>query len=137
MELVKDIAAVVGLVLSFSSLLTLVCKPVRRMVVSFITRQSGKSEMERQIAEIRDMLLEHLEADKLEQANAADDREALLCLLRSSITQVYYTYLPTKQVPAHQYKNTIYLTDVYTKLGGNSYVATVVENMKEWDVLPD
>lgn len=136
-EGVKNVAAIVGCVMSCISLVTLICKPLRNAVVKFVTRQSGKTEMQTQICEIRDMLLEHLEADKLKQANAAQDREALLCLLRNSITRIYYVYLPKKQIPAHEFKNMIFLADVYKKLGGNSYVTTIVESMKEWDVLPD
>lgn len=137
MELVKDVAAVIGLILSSSSLLTIVCKPLRRAVVGFVTRQSEKTEMQKQISEIRDMLLEHLEADKLKQENAADDRGALLCLLRNSVTRIYYIYLPKKQIPAHEYKNMIFLSEAYANLGGNSYVTTIVENMKDWEVHPD
>lgn len=136
-EVVKNVAAIVGLILSFSSLLALVCKPIRKGVVAFITRQSGKTEMQQQIIEIRDMLLEHLKADKLKQENATADREALLCLLRNSITRIYYAYLPSKDIPAHEYKNMIFLAEAYAKLGGNSYVATIVANMKEWETLPD
>ena len=136
-EMVKDGAAVIGLVLSVSSLFALVCKPIRRALSGFITAQSGKTEMQQQILEIRGMLLEHLAADKLKQANAAADREALLCLLRNSITRIYYAYLPEKQIPAHEYKNMIFLAGAYAKLGGNSYVTTIVDKMKEWEILPD
>lgn len=93
--------------------------------------------MQQQITEIKQMLTEHLEADKTKQRLAASDREALLCLLRNSITRIYYAYLPNKQIPAHEYKNMIFLSDCYIKLGGNSYIATIVARMKEWEVLPD
>lgn len=137
LETVKNIAAVVGCISGSIALLTTLCKPIRKGIVGFISRQSGKSEMQQQISEIRGMLLEHLEADKLKQANAADDREALLCLLRNSVTRIYYAYLPAKQIPAHEFKNMIFQSECYEKLGGNSYVAAIVDGMKEWDVLPD
>lgn len=137
MNLVKDIAAVVGLVLSSISLLTVICKPLRNVIINFVTHQSGKTELQQQIEVIRRMLEEHLETDKQKQVQAALDQEALLCILRNSITKIYYDYLPHKQIPAHEYKNMIFLAEAYIKLGGNSYVSTIVENMKDWDVLPD
>lgn len=136
-EVVKNVAAVVGCALSCISLLTLVCKPIRKAVIGFITSKSGRTEMEQQIGTIKEMLEAHLEADREKQIRAAADREALLCLLRNSVTRIYYAYLPNKAIPAHEYKNMIFLSEAYENLGGNSYVTTIVANMKEWETLPD
>lgn len=144
MELIKNVAAVVGCLLSCLSLVAIICKPIRKSLASFIAQQSGKSETDRkldemqtQILSLKQMMESHLQADAQKQQHAKDDRDALLCLLRNSITAIYYEYLPTKEIPAHQYKNVILLNDAYQHEGGNTYVATIVDDIRDWRVLPE
>ena len=144
MEMVKNIAAVVGCVLSCISLLALVCKPIRAWVVGFIVHQSGKSETDRKLYEmqknlddLKKMMEVHLAEDAKKREAAQNDRDALLCLLRNSITSIYYRYLPEKAIPAHQNKNVIMLYDAYDHEGGNTYVSTIVEDMRHWKVMAE
>ena len=56
-------------------------------------------------------------------------------LLRREILRIYYDYSPYKQI--HQY-NKEFLTLLYThyrKLGGNSFVEGLWEEMKTWEVV--
>lgn len=112
-------------------------KPVRKAVVSFITRNSGKTEMQQQLAELREMMQKHLDADVGKMESAKNDREALLCLLRNQITEIYYNYLSDWEMPAHQYKNMILLSDAYDHEGGNTYVSAIVEKMRAWRIISD
>lgn len=51
-----------------------------------------------------------------------NQQEALKCLLRSSITKIYYQYVPNGFIPQYERENAIYLHDQYKKMEGNSYV---------------
>lgn len=137
LETVKAISSVIGLASGSLGLLTAVCKPVRKSLVAFVTRNSGRTEMQQQLTELRSMMQRHLDADAEKLEAAKNDREALLCLLRNQITEIYYAYLPRREMPAHQYKNMILLSDKYFREGGNTYVSAIVDKMRTWRVIPD
>lgn len=59
--------------------------------------------------------------------------EALKCLLRSSITSKYYVYSEMKEIPYYEKENIDRMFEQYGKMGGNSYVDTIV---KEINALP-
>ena len=48
--------------------------------------------------------------------------EALKCLLRSSITKIYYKYIKQGSIPQYEKENVTYLHAQYKKMNGNSYV---------------
>lgn len=48
--------------------------------------------------------------------------EALKCLLRSSITKIYYKYTDKGSIPRFEKENATYLHEQYKKMDGNSYV---------------
>ncbi len=137
LETVKAVSSVLGLASGTLGFLAAVCKPIRKSLVGFVTRNSGKTEMQQQLAELRDMMQRHLDADAAKIEAAKNDREALLCLLRNQITEIYYNYLPARAMPAHQYKNMILLSEKYFREGGNTYVSAIVDKMRGWKVIPD
>lgn len=51
--------------------------------------------------------------------------KALKCLLRSSITKIYYEYVPKGYIPRYERENVIYLHDQYKEMKANSYVDTI------------
>lgn len=60
-------------------------------------------------------------------------QEALKCLLRSQITSKYYVYSELGEIPSYEKENINYMFEQYTKMGGNSYVAKI---MQEINLLP-
>lgn len=48
--------------------------------------------------------------------------EALKCLLRSSITKIYYKYIEQGSIPQFEKENVTYMHEQYKKMNGNSYV---------------
>lgn len=53
-------------------------------------------------------------------------------MLRHDITSVYQYYKDSAAIPQNVYQSTMELYDKYLKLGGNSYVHEIVEEMKGW-----
>lgn len=53
-------------------------------------------------------------------------------MLRHDITSVYQHYKDSAAIPQNVYQSTMELYDKYLKLGGNSYVHEIVEEMKTW-----
>ena len=56
-----------------------------------------------------------------------------IIMLRHDITSVYQHYKSSAAIPQGIYQSTMELYDKYEKLGGNSYVHEIVEEMKTWE----
>lgn len=70
----------------------------------------------------------HKEVVDLSQATKSND----LMMLRHSILLIYFTYNKEKEIPEAQYESMLGLYDVYTSLGGNSFVSDKVNEIKSW-----
>lgn len=61
------------------------------------------------------------------------DQEATKASLRHEITYIYEKYKDKKILPGNTKKDLCSLYEVYTLLGGNSYVHEIYEEMMKWD----
>jgi len=62
---------------------------------------------------------------KERKKNDRNIEKALKCLLRSSITKIYYEYVPKGFIPQYEKENVTYLYTQYKELGGNSYICQI------------
>ena len=53
--------------------------------------------------------------------------------IRHSITSIYYQYRNAKKIPLQMKENLSFLFTEYEKLGGNSYVHALYNEMMEWE----
>lgn len=76
MELIKDIAAVIGCISAFIALVTTIFKPVRKKIVNWIKHTSEASETSAAVKEINVKItaLEGNVGEILERINKIDDR---------------------------------------------------------------
>lgn len=56
-----------------------------------------------------------------------------IVMIRHDITQVYETYREAKKFPDEVAASCFNLYDIYKKIGGNSYITEIVEEMKGWE----
>ena len=56
-----------------------------------------------------------------------------IIMLRHDITSVYEHYKGSAAIPKVVYESTMNLYDKYQKLGGNSYVKTIIKEMETWE----
>jgi len=153
MELLKDIGAVVGLVLSAVSLITICVRPIRRRVVNFIATISDKAataetlreikyeikemkehisqntvERRQQIAEMQDQINDIITFDK-------KNHEALKDMIREKIVSVYYTNLENKSLHYEEWESVSELANSYFSLGGNHFIKGLMDQMKNWTIM--
>ena len=62
-------------------------------------------------------------------------REGQQCLLRAEIVRIYYRHLEERKMRQYEYENLVHCYRAYTKLGGNSFVQHIYEEMQEWTVV--
>ena len=60
---------------------------------------------------------------------------ALMTLLQSQITNVFFAYNSKKKIPDYLYKNTTNAFKVYKELGGNDYVEALMKQMSAWELV--
>lgn len=56
------------------------------------------------------------------------------CLLRDRITSIYYKHQHAREMKLYDYENLERLYRQYKKLGGNSFVDKIWEEVQEWTV---
>lgn len=69
---------------------------------------------------------------KLEDFHS-EQKELNIAMIRHDIVQVYEYYKSSAAMPTDIYESTMSLYDTYKKLGGNSFITEVVEEMKKWE----
>ncbi len=65
-----------------------------------------------------------------------DRRETDRCILRTLIKNTYYRYRNQCEIDQIEYENTEKLYKQYKKLGGNSFVDKIWDEMQDWTINP-
>ena len=63
-----------------------------------------------------------------------DTREGQRCLLRTQIVRIYYHNIHDRTLKQYEYENLVACYKAYKKLGGNSFIDHIYEEMQTWTV---
>lgn len=153
MEVVKNIAAIVGCVLSCLSLLTIIIRPLRKGAINWVANIAEKSETNDAIADLKN---EMNDIKKKIEDSAAESRKhyqelqakidsitntekksnkALKDIIRESIVNIYYSNLPKKQLHYEEWETVSELSKSYFDLDGNHFVKGLVDQMSHWEII--
>lgn len=79
----------------------------------------------------------NLQDRKRQEATKDESRdEALRCSLRNIITQFYYSHYSICEIHQYEYENIERVYAAYKRMGGNSFVDKLWEEIQEWSVIP-
>jgi len=59
---------------------------------------------------------------------------ALQTILQSQLTNIYFVYQEFGEIPDYVYKNWLNMLKIYEQLGGDDYIHTLADRMKEWKI---
>lgn len=118
----KGIGSGVGIIITLVTFWGLISKKPKAALHNMILNgcKAANSQIEDDMREV------------LSRLNKND--QATVVSLRHSITNIYENYKQDKKFPIHVKEDLMSLLDQYDSFGGNSYVHTIVEEMKTWDV---
>lgn len=145
MNLVKDIASILGLFISFITVFGIIIKPIRKKIVGFIKKSSEQDETTKAVRDLSELLNEHIKNDKNYREemsrminNASNDatvnKSFLVLYARNLVRSMFYKYLPEKKLPLYERKTLIAIEDLYiVKLHENSDTKLLIDTMKTWD----
>lgn len=135
METIKNIAAILGAILSLSAVITLFCKPIKAWLAQYLAKyqkEQASSERDKQIQ----AALARLESSIHDIKEANDitvdyTREQI----RGLIKEMFYEYYDEKVLPLYEHKWLLKLEDLYIRrLHGNSFASELIAEMKKWPV---
>ena len=154
MEIVKNIGAIIGLILSCITLITVSCKPLRTKIARWVKQTSKTNETNELMEEIRRTLQDHLSLEEQRSQKLEMISESLLDLLRDDINRIYFKYvdrgdhdgpcmkeqgnrycglipLSLGEIPSYEKQNLVILFEQYKKMGGNTYMHNLYEEAME------
>lgn len=139
MEVVKNVAAILGAILSAASVITLVSKTVRRSIANFFKKYGKTDVVSGDIAEIKKLLERHMDEDKefKKDVSATNDimAEFMRTQCRTIIKNIFYKYDDTKVLPLYEKKTLMSVEDLYVnKLHGNSFAMLMLDEMSHWTI---
>lgn len=72
---------------------------------------------------------------KKKENNEKLQNKALMTLLQSQITTVFFSYNSKKKITDYVYKNVSNAFKIYKDLGGNDYIETLMGQMSNWEIV--
>lgn len=83
----------------------------------------------------RDWVFNKKNIEKAKANEEEDRRETDRCLLRNHITSIYFRHCEEKTIMEWEYENLTRLYTQYKKLGGNSFVDKIWNEVQSWKVI--
>lgn len=133
MKLLSTVATLLGIAISFGTLLTVTVPALRNKLKK---RLFHGDEIEGEVRAIRLLLEEHMKQDAALREELSLQKEVDLCVLRDLITGIYFRRAKEKRIHTYELEDASALHELYRKRGGNSYVDALYGQMtKEWDLI--
>ena len=133
METIKNIAAIIGCILSTISLITLCTKGGRAFIHGFFKRNTKEiqDENERQTSDIQQIK----KTLDLMLSKFAGLEEVSMQQCRDTIKTIYYKYHKDKRIPLYERKTADRTYQIYTTIfHGNSYAALLYKEICKWEI---
>jgi hypothetical protein len=133
MEIVKDIAAAIGLILSIISLMTIFTKGGRTFVKNLFKKNTQEindtnCQQNKDIEEIKQLL-------NKSSVDMELVKDGVKQQLRNTIKNIYYKYRVEKRIPIYERKTADATYALYN--GGfhsNSYISLLYQEICKWDI---
>lgn len=85
-------------------------------------------------APFRKWLLNNKKKEKDREETIENQKETDKCLLRDRITAVYFKHYHDGEMRQYEYENVERLYRQYKKLGGNSFIDKIWNEMQDWKI---
>ena len=135
MEVIKNIAAIVGCLVSIITLLSICSKTGRAFITGLFKRNTmtlheENMQQTKDIKEIRETLNQMM-------IKFGGLEEVSMQQCRNTIKNVYYRYYKTKKVPLYERKTVDKTYRIYRDVfHGNSYASLLYNEICKWEVEP-
>ena len=128
MNTVKEIATYCGSITTILALITIIVKPIRNRFVGWISKTSGKDNLNKKIDKLTALVERQVEQNQSMETELQKQSLALQATLRNSILAIYNSRMK---------ENSISLYESYSSIGGNSFVHNCVDELNKLPVKED
>lgn len=135
MEVIKNIAAVVGCLVSIITLLSICSKTGRAFITGLFKRNTKtlREENEQQTKDIRE--IQNTLNLMMEKFGALEEVSMQQC--RNTIKNIYYKYSNVKKIPLYERKTVDKTYRIYREVfHGNSYASLLYKEICKWEIEP-
>lgn len=128
------IAGVCGSISTIIALVVLIVKPIRSKFVNWISKTSDKDNIHQKIDELTELVKKLNDTNEAQNLQIDKTNKALLSTIRKEIVDIYNTCIENEFITLYM-KDTLHsLYDEYVRLGGNSFVHDLVEELNNLPV---
>lgn len=135
MEVIKNIAAVVGCLVSIITLISICSKTGRAFITGLFKRNtmSLHEENEQQTKDIKE--IQGTLNLMMEKFGALEEVSMQQC--RNTIKNIYYKYCTVKRIPLYERKTVDKTYRIYREVfHGNSYASLLYKEICKWEIEP-
>ena len=146
MDLIKDVSSIIGLIISFITLITLFSQKFSNHISKGIepTIEELKKINEAQNKDIK-ALQDTLAQNQVQYGKEKELLEkqyivlqtGILDMLRQRIMVIYHKYREVQSISRYDREIVDQLYKDYKKAGGNSYIEKIYARIKRWEVIED
>lgn len=121
LKIFQNIGSVVGILITLTTFWGIISKKPKEALRRLIREETiaGTKDLKKQLNDV---------VEKIDSSDKTD-----LALLRNTITHIYFKYKDIKKIPHYEKENVLFLYEQYVKLKGNSYIISIVNEMKQWE----
>ena len=140
MEIVKNIAAILGAILTLSGVITLFSDKAKAAIGKMFAKFGNEDEMLKvkdSIDELNKKWDNFIEEDKKFKAEMRENNEIAIEFTRNQcrdiIKNIFYKYCDEEKLPVYEWKTLLKIEELYiNRCHGNSYAAGLIQKMKTW-----
>lgn len=144
-KFLQEIGGGISSVLLIVGFIVTTVKPIRARFAAWVTKQAKTTDLisrldsidsniktvNDEVSHISSNLTAHIAENTVDIKNA---NRAQMMSVRCQIRDIYVHNLPKKSLSIREQRDIHDLYDAYLALGGNSYIHTMVEEMKDWHI---
>lgn len=118
----QNFGSIIGVIITIITFLGIISKKPKKALRNLIREEAkaANQELEDDIKNVK---------EKLES-----NEQTTIAMIRHEITETYYKYRDNKKLPSNVKEDVLSLYERYEKLGGNSFVHSLIDEVKTWEI---
>ncbi len=118
----QNFGSIIGVIITIVTFLGLISKRPKKALRNLIREEAkaANQELEDNVKNVK---------EKLES-----NEQTTIAMIRHEITETYYKYRDNKKLPSNVKEDVLSLYERYEKLGGNSFVHSLIDEVKTWEI---
>lgn len=118
----QNFGSIIGVIITIVTFLGLISKRPKKALRNLIREEAkaANQELEDDVKNVK---------EKLES-----NEQTTIAMIRHEITETYYKYRDNKKLPSNVKEDVLSLYERYEKLGGNSFVHSLIDEVKTWEI---